>query len=89
MKILDDTFHRCFKKIRIKSKPTLATETDEVSKKIQLKTRLKILLGKPLSAEDKFEFQSGHDRLECEISEIISTKKFSDYKGTDSRVRKH
>ena len=44
LKKLDDTFHKCFKKIRIKSKPTLATATDQVSKKILLKTRLKILL---------------------------------------------
>ena len=33
-------------------------------------------MDKPLSAEDKFEFQSSHDRLECEISEIISAKNF-------------
>ena len=74
LKKLDDTFHKCFKKIRIKSKPSLSRETDEVTKKIQLLTRLKVLLDKSLTAEEKSEFQTSHDRLESEISEIISAK---------------
>ena len=72
---MDDTFHQCFQKIHIKSKPSSIEERDDVlSEKIKLKTELKVYLD---NAKCKLGLEIAQARLvklEEEISEIISNR---------------
>ena len=69
-KVLDDSLHQCFRKVKV-GKPMKNTEIDELLKQ---KSKLKIIISKNISQEEKSKAELKLNQIEEKLSKLSSSR---------------